>query len=205
MELVYKLLVQGTHLRVHQLLVNSKAHSENVHLLEKKMLTPLSCESDELLLCHVMNSKAEADLLLHQILQMCDPLCIFWVTADVVFVKEGLLWKRESRGMRISYITDSSSLTAALPHFCPATVPYLLISGDAPVHSSIYDPIEAHAERVDVAMMLPVLVLADESPQLLGLILHHVNGILQRAHLHLEINTHVHQKLKQLKTTVCAI
>lgn len=78
------------------------------------------------------------------------------------------------------------------PSVPPSQQHYLLISGNAPVHSSIYDPIEAHAERVDVAMMLPVLVLADQSPQLLGLILHHINSVLQRAHLHLQINTLIH-------------
>lgn len=40
-------------------------------------------------------------------------------------------------------------------------------------------------------MMLPVLVLADQSPKLLGLILHHINGILQRAHLHLDTKRHI--------------
>lgn len=35
MELVYEFLVQGTHLRVHQLLVNGQPHSEDVHLLEE--------------------------------------------------------------------------------------------------------------------------------------------------------------------------
>lgn len=39
----------------------------------------------------MMNFKAESDLLLHQILQMCDPLCVLWVTADVVLIKEGLV------------------------------------------------------------------------------------------------------------------
>lgn len=35
-------------------------------------------------------------------------------------------------------------------------------------------------------MMLSVLVLADQSPQLLGLILYHVNSVLQGAHFHLK-------------------
>lgn len=65
------------------------------------------------------------------------------------------------------------------------SAPYLLVSGDASVHSRIYDPVQTHAERVDVAVMLPVLVLADQGAQLLGLVLHDVNGVLQGAHLHL--------------------
>ena len=40
-----------------------------------------------------MKFKAESDLLLHQILQMCDPLCVLWMTADVVLIKEGLLYQ----------------------------------------------------------------------------------------------------------------
>lgn len=96
------------------------------------------------------------------------------------------------------------SLTMPIHHssFLPSSLPspsalqqYLLISGNASIHSSIYDPIEAHAERVDVPMMLPVLVLANQSPQLLGLILHHVNSVLQRADLHLEINTDIYSEL----------
>lgn len=63
--------------------------------------------------------------------------------------------------------------------------PHLLVSGDASVHGGVDDSVQAHAERVDVAVMLPVLVLADQGAQLLGLILHHVNGVLQGAHLHL--------------------
>lgn len=40
---------------------------------------------------HTLSFKAESDLFLHQILQMGDPLCILWVTADIVLIKEGLL------------------------------------------------------------------------------------------------------------------
>lgn len=67
---------------------------------------------------------------------------------------------------------------------------YLLISGNASIHGGIYDPVQAHAERVNVALMLPVLVLADQSPQLLGLVLHHVDGVLDGTHLHLQARTH---------------
>ena len=55
------------------------------------MFTPLSCESVKLAVPFMINLKAESDLLLHQILQVCDPLCIFWVTADEVLIKEGLV------------------------------------------------------------------------------------------------------------------
>lgn len=72
---------------------------------------------------------------------------------------------------------------------------YLLIPGDASVHCSIYDPVQAHAERVNVALMLPVLVLADQSPQLLGLVLHHVDGVLNGTHLHLQ--AHMFRLIKE--------
>lgn len=98
-----------------------------------------------------------------------------------------LVNKFESNEFTIHYFCTHLSPPLPSSRLC-----YLLISGDASIHSSIYDPIEAHAERVDVAMMLPVLVLADQSSQLLGLILHHINSILQRAHFHLETNTLIH-------------
>lgn len=60
-----------------------------------------------------------------------------------------------------------------------------MIACDATVDSSINDTIEAHTEQADVAMRLFVLILANQGPQLLVLILHHLDGILQRAHLHL--------------------
>lgn len=46
-----------------------------------------------------MMIKADPHLFLHQVLQMCDPLCVLWVAADVVLIKEGLLCKCEK--MRI--------------------------------------------------------------------------------------------------------
>lgn len=61
----------------------------------------------------------------------------------------------------------------------------LLVSGDASVNRGVDDPVQRHAEQVDVAVQLLVLVLADQSPQLLVLILHHREGVLQRTHLHL--------------------
>lgn len=102
----------------------------------------------------------------------------------------------ESKNKDLSHNTNSSFIISAiLSHSPSALQQYLLISGNSSIHSSIDDPIEAHAERVDVPMMLPVLVLANQSPQLLGLILHHVNSVLQRAHLHLEINTDIYSEL----------
>lgn len=38
-------------------------------------------------------SRAEPDLLLHQVLQVRDPLRVFRVAADVVLVEEGLWWQ----------------------------------------------------------------------------------------------------------------
>ena len=61
----------------------------------------------------------------------------------------------------------------------------LLVSGDASIDGGVDDAVQRHAEKVDVAVKLLVLVLADQSPQLLVLVLHHSDGVLQRAHLHL--------------------
>lgn len=62
---------------------------------------------------------------------------------------------------------------------------HLLVARDAAVDRGVDDTVQAHAEQADVAMRLLVLILADQGPQLLVLILHHLDGILQRAHLHL--------------------
>ncbi|KAK7811389.1 hypothetical protein U0070_002322 [Myodes glareolus] len=56
---------------------------------------------------------------------------------------------------------------------------------NASIDSCINDTIQAHAEQIDVAMHLFVLILADQSSQLLILILDYLDGILQRTHLHL--------------------
>lgn len=40
MELVYKFFVQRTHLRVHQLLMNSQPYSKNVHLEQEMWKSP---------------------------------------------------------------------------------------------------------------------------------------------------------------------
>ena len=73
---------------------------------------------------------------------------------------------------------------------CVGMVCYLLVAGDATVDGSVDDSVERHAEQVDVPVQLLVLVLTDQSPQLLVLVLHHVDGILQRTHLHLGGGTH---------------
>ena len=53
----------------------------------------------------------------------------------------------------------------------------LLVSGDASVDGGVDDSVQRHAEQVDVAVQLLVLVLADQSPQLLVLILHYRDGV----------------------------
>lgn len=60
-----------------------------------------------------------------------------------------------------------------------------MVSGDTPIDSSVHHAIERHAEQIDVAVQLLVLVLANQRSQLLVLVLHHRKGILQGAHLHL--------------------
>ena len=62
---------------------------------------------------------------------------------------------------------------------------YLLVACDASVDSSVNDAVQAHAQQVDVAVHLLVLILADQGAQLLVLVLNHLDGILQGAHLHL--------------------
>lgn len=68
---------------------------------------------------------------------------------------------------------------------CSRAPAHLLVACNASIDSCVNDAIQAHAEKVDVAMDLLVLILADQGPQLLVLILNHLDGILQRAHLHL--------------------
>lgn len=68
------------------------------------------------------------------------------------------------------------------------SLPDLLVSGDASVDGGIDDAVQRHAQQVDVPVQLLVLVLADQSPDLLVLVFHHRRGVLQRAHLHLEPN-----------------
>lgn len=67
---------------------------------------------------------------------------------------------------------------------------HLLVARNAPVDGCVDDTVQAHAEKVDVALHLFVLILADQGPQLLVLILDHLDGVLQRAHLHLRHGEH---------------
>lgn len=62
---------------------------------------------------------------------------------------------------------------------------YLLVSGNTSVDRSVHHPIERHAEQVDIAVQLLVLVLANKCSQLLVFVLHHREGIFQGANLHL--------------------
>lgn len=68
---------------------------------------------------------------------------------------------------------------------CDPFVFHLLVSGDASVHGGVDDSVQRHAEQVDVSVQLLVLVLTDQRPQLLVLVLHHGDGVFQRTHLHL--------------------
>lgn len=71
---------------------------------------------------------------------------------------------------------------------------HLLVACDASIDCSIDDAIQAHAEQVDVAMHLLVLVLTNQGPQLLVLVLYNLDGILQRAHLHLRHTVQCHHR-----------
>lgn len=114
---------------------------------------------------------------------MGDPLRVLGVAADVVLVEEGLRQGGGAKDERVTRLIREKKSRGN--HEEVRVAPHLLVSGDASVHGGVDDSVQAHAERVDVAVMLPVLVLADQGAQLLGLILHHVNGVLQGAHLHL--------------------
>lgn len=114
MKLVHQLLVEGTHLRVHQLLMNGQPHPQDVNLQQhvREVQSRVTsrrgssfCTADEL--------KAVSDLFLHQILQMCDPLGVFCVTAYVVLIKEGLL--KQDRDERLERPVGKGRLPAALP------------------------------------------------------------------------------------------
>lgn len=61
----------------------------------------------------------------------------------------------------------------------------LLVSGNASVDGGVDNPVQRHAQQVDVSMQQLVLVLANQSPQLLVLVLHHRDGVFQWTHLHL--------------------
>lgn len=59
-----------------------------------------------------------------------------------------------------------------------------MVAGQPSVDGGVDDAVQAHCERVDV-LHLPVLALRDERAQLQVLVLDHLDGVLQRAHLHL--------------------
>lgn len=87
---------------------------------------------------------------------------------------------------------QEEELRPPLPLGCCGSVrgPHLLVARNAAIDSRVDDAVQAHAQQVDVAMCLFVLVLADQGPQLLVFILDHLDGILQRAHLHLRHTAH---------------
>lgn len=99
-ELVHQLLVQGTHLRMHQLLVDRQPHAEDVDLSADQRTRELN--QHLLTARRVERIEAPPHLLLHQILQMCDPLRVLRVAADVVLIEERLLKKTRSQKMKIS-------------------------------------------------------------------------------------------------------
>ena len=155
-----------------------------------------------LLLFIIINHNASY-LFLHLVLQLCHLLRVFWVTGDVFLIEERLRQKNNNNEFTIVslYATHYFHVPP-----CFLLQHYLLVSGYASIDCSIYDPIETHAEWVDVAMVLSVLILADERPQLLGLVLHHVDGILQRTHFHLTAGTQTDvQPGKRSKTTALVI
>lgn len=54
-KLVHEFFVQGTHLRVHQLLVHGQPHSEDVNLQQRvrqSRVRSSACSEDELCRCH---------------------------------------------------------------------------------------------------------------------------------------------------------
>lgn len=104
---------------------------------------------------------------------------------QVSLVRRGLVGKAVQGVLNLNKRSLHTIFPARLPA-CIWAPTHLLIACNASIDSCIYDAIQAHAEQVDVAMYLLVLILADQGPQLLILILNHLDGILQRAHLHLE-------------------
>lgn len=82
-----------------------------------------------------------------------------------------------------SFLTPASVSKSLQP--CPPSIyPYLLVAGQPPVDSGVDDAVEAHGEGVDV-LHLPALTLGDQCAQLQVLVLDHLDGVLQRANLHL--------------------
>lgn len=74
---------------------------------------------------------------------------------------------------------------SSYPSSHPSIHPYLLVAGQPSVDSRVDDAIEAHGEGVDV-LHLPALALRDQRTQLQVLVLDHLDGVFQRANLHLE-------------------
>lgn len=78
----------------------------------------------------------------------------------------------------------SASRPSVSEELSAAARSYLLVAGQASVDGGVDDPVQAHGEGVDV-LHLPVLALGDQRAQLQVLVLDHLDGVLQRAHLHL--------------------
>lgn len=77
-------------------------------------------------------------------------------------------------GQRAQVERFSNGLSVWLLFVCP----YLLVAGNSAINCSIHNPIQTHAKQVDVAVVMAVLILADESAKLLVLVLYHIYGIL---------------------------
>ncbi len=89
LELIDQFLVQGTHFRMHQFLVDSQTHAEDMNLLglfNKKHYWMFIT----LFQWFKLRIFEGIHLFLHQILELGDLLCILWVTADVLFIEECL-------------------------------------------------------------------------------------------------------------------
>lgn len=65
---------------------------------------------------------------------------------------------------------------------------HLLVPRNSPVNGGIDHSVQTHAEKINVAMHLFMLVLAYQCPQLLVFVLNHLNGIFQRTYFNLKGN-----------------
>lgn len=65
---------------------------------------------------------------------------------------------------------------------------HLLVPCNSPVNGGINHSVQTHAEKINVAMHLFMLVLAYQCPQLLVFVLNHLNGIFQRTYFNLKGN-----------------
>lgn len=87
LELINQLLVQRTHFRVHELVVNRQADSQDVNLWVGVHVSPdLWMHIYNIHCCFAVTSH----LFLHQILQLRDLVGVVGVTDDVLLVKERL-------------------------------------------------------------------------------------------------------------------